>query len=106
MWKYGRHPICDGEEKKLARRNPAQDENIMSASATQSGHNDNRTYICNTDTDCFTMVVAYGKPGSEAGTIKACRDKYKINTRWQRNDIPLPPLGRKRDRKNSALFND
>jgi len=42
VWKYGRHPIRDGWELEKARkkdsRNPAQDENIMSASATQGGH--------------------------------------------------------------------
>ena len=41
VWKYGRHPICDGrlrlgEEKKKEEMNG---KNIMSASATQGGHN-------------------------------------------------------------------
>jgi len=36
VWKYGRHPICDGGEqaRKKERKKKPQDENIMSASAT------------------------------------------------------------------------
>ena len=45
MWKYGRHPIFDGEirrgeerrEKKKTEK--SQDKNIMTASVTQGGHN-------------------------------------------------------------------
>ena len=41
VWKYGRHPICDGWKyaRKKRRKKKPQDENIMSASATQGGHN-------------------------------------------------------------------
>jgi len=49
VWKYGRHPISDlrqlrlGEEKEeKERQKKQQDENIMSASATQGGHNNSR----------------------------------------------------------------
>jgi len=41
--KYGRHPICGGwdwaRKRKEGRKKP-QDKNIMSASATQGGHNE------------------------------------------------------------------
>ena len=40
--KYGRHPVCDRWDyarKKKKKDRKKQDENIMSASATQSGHN-------------------------------------------------------------------
>jgi len=45
VWKYGRHPICEllrlGEEKrKIERKKKPLGKNIMSASATQGGHND------------------------------------------------------------------
>jgi len=39
VWKYGRHPISDGEEKKKKKKTKKpQGKNIMSASATQGGH--------------------------------------------------------------------
>ena len=45
MWRYGRHPIFDGEiigrgeEEKKEDRKKSQDKNIMTASVTQGGHN-------------------------------------------------------------------
>jgi len=42
VWKYGRHPVCDGEirrgKKEEERMYKPQDGNIMSASATPGGH--------------------------------------------------------------------
>jgi len=44
VWKYGRHPICDcsdyaRKKKKMERmKKKPQDEDIMSACATQGGH--------------------------------------------------------------------
>ena len=41
VWKYGRHPVWDGWDKtrKKRRKKKPQDENVMSASTTQCGHN-------------------------------------------------------------------
>jgi len=43
VWTYGRHPMCDGwdwaRKKEEERKKKPQDENIMSASATQGGLN-------------------------------------------------------------------
>ena len=51
VWKYGRHPIsnrCDwARNKPRRRRRKKEDKNIMSASATQGGHNN----------ECYRTIV-------------------------------------------------
>jgi len=39
VWKYGRHPICDGEVRRgKARKKKSQGKNKMPASAMLGGH--------------------------------------------------------------------
>jgi len=46
VWKYGRHLICGlSAKRKEKRKKKPQGKNIMSASATQGGHNKHGTEL-------------------------------------------------------------
>jgi len=44
VWKYGRHQCATAEIRRGKEKNKLQDENMMSASATQGGHNQSWTW--------------------------------------------------------------